>query len=491
MSAGLPLLLAGPVLAAGVVALLSSRLLRQVVSAVSVTAVLTFALALVWTTKDGVVVVEQVAGWPSGVSITYAADLLSALMLTLTAVLVLCCLAFAAAHGDDADRLFLPLVLTLSGGVFGALVTADLFNLFVCIEVALIPSYVLMTRSADRLAVGSARLYLTVNLLGSTTYLLGVGLLYGVAGTVNVGQLAGVAHTSGEAMLAVSIVLVALAVKAAVVPVHGWLPRTYPAPSPAVTALFSGLLTKVGVYALFRVYSVTLGGDDPWSILLIVAVVSMVVGVLGALGETTMRGILAFHMVSQVGYVLVGLSLGTVAGVAAAVFYLLTYSVVKTSLFLTAGAVESVAGTGRLTELGGLVRRRPLYGIAFLASALSLIGIPPFVGFIAKYGLVAASVDDQQYVAAAAAVGVSFFTLLSMMKVWNGVFWGEQSGEPRTEHEPLSAGLGLVIPGLVLATAALVIGLFPEPLLSLADQAARGLVDPTVYVTAVSSGEGT
>ena len=534
MSALLPLLVAVPLLAAFVAARLGERTVAgRAVGLVTSGAVFASAVALVVATSDGDVLVAQVAGWRGGIAIAFAVDTLSALMVAVTSLLVTTSMAFAAVAGDDRDRWFVPLALVLSAGVYGAVVTADLFNLFVLIEVALIPSYVLITLQARRAQLRAGRIYLTVNLLGSTILLTGIALLYGVTGTVNLGELVGVAGESTSAALAAGVILVALGVKAAVVPVHGWLPASYPFASPAVTALFSGLLTKLGVYALFRLYSVLYEGDPALSgVLLAVFLATMVVGVLGALGETTMRSILVFHMVSQVGYILLGLAFFGPLGMAAAVFYLVHHTIVKASLFLSAGAVETTFGSDRLDRLGGLAKREPLLALAFLVAALSLAGIPPLSGFFAKFVLVDAAFTAGQYVAGAVAVVVSLFTLLSMMKIWNGVFWGYAPGEepraapasvqihaagpidPRYQatveapatreaeqvghvvaaHRPDEevvlprVPLRLVLPGAFLAAVSVTIGLSAEVLLGLAQTAAEGLVDPSGYAEAVRGG---
>lgn len=507
----LPLLVGLPILAAGVTAVLPSAAARRGVLLTLSAAVLGYALWLLSATLDGSVLVEQVSGWPPGISIPFAADTLSALMVAVAALLVLVGAAYAAAAGDDRDRWFVPLVLVMSAGVYGAFVTADLFNLFVMIEVALVPSYALLVRSGRGPAVSAGRIYLTVNLLISTVLLVGVGLTYGVTGTVNLGELAGIARQSDAAAAAAGVVLVALAGKAALVPMHGWLPRTYPFASVAVTALFSGLLTKIGVYGLFRVYGVVFDGDPRLErVLLVVLIASMVIGVIGALGSPTMRSILAFHMISQTGYILLGLGFFGVLGVAAGIFYLIHHVIVKAALFMAAGAVEHGRGTGTVDRLGGVARREPLLAAVFVVAALSLSGLPPFSGFIAKFALIRAAVIDGAYIAAAAAVVVSLFTLLSMMKIWNGVFWGRDPGETvtgtaagatatadtgepidvaattvTTVRAPTRIPTALVVPGAVLATLTVAIGLGGEALLTAATTAAEGLVDTTTYVEAV------
>lgn len=517
MNDWLPAVLWLPLLvAAATVAARRSTTAQRVLALGTHGAVVVLGVTLVVATRDGAVLVEQVAGWPGGVSIPFAVDVFAALMITVTSLLVLVTSTFAVGTRDDDDPYFHALVLVLSGGVYGAFATADLFNLFVMIEVALVPSYVLLTRSGRLPQLGAGRVYLTVNLLVSTILLSGVGLVYATAGTVNLGELAGAAQGSVAVALAGGVVLVALGAKAALVPVHSWLPRSYPFASVAVTALLSGLLTKIGVYWIFRLYAVMFGGDErlhtAW---LWVLGATMVVGVLGALGESGMRAILSFHMTSQVGYILLGIGFFGPLGLAAGIFYLLHHIIVKAALFLACGAIEHRAGTGRLSELGGAARHSPWLALVFLGSALSLVGIPPFSGFVAKLTLIRAAVLETEYVVAGLAVVVSLFTLLSMLKIWNGAFWG---GDPEPAREaalvpgaaenlpdvtdptsdvlrrrgadvvpdPLRVPWRLVLPGAALTLLSLSIGLGADVLLGLAQTAADGLVDPSRYVEAVT-----
>jgi multicomponent Na+:H+ antiporter subunit D len=472
------------------------------------------AVVLVLATMDGAVVVSQIGGWPGGVAIAFVADLLSALMLGVSALLVFTCMVFAYAAGLGTNRWFVPSVLIMTAGVYGAYVTADLFNLFVMVEVALLPSYVLMSIKATTTSLRAARLYLVVNLVASTLFLAGLGLIYGVTGTVNMAALAGLGVLPVVA-IATGVVVIALMLKAALVPAHSWLPATYPYTAPAVTALFSGLLTKIGIYALVRIVSLVYEpGHIVTLVIVLVCILSMVIGVLGALGEGTIRGVLTFHMVSQAGYILVGVVLAGAVGMAAVVFYLIHHTIVKTSLFLTGGTVEHEQGTGIIKRLGGLARAHPVAATAFFLAALSLIGVPPFSGFWAKLGVLTAAADAGAAAVFIVALVVSVGTLGSMLKLGTGVFWGkpsaaEESGDAPSDvtSQPVSVGtLGvataveappvtrwrplLVVPGLVLALISLAIGLSPEWLLSLADTAGQSLADPSSYVRAVL-GEGT
>jgi multicomponent Na+:H+ antiporter subunit D len=506
-----------PLAAAGLLVLLggtrragTSPGLRRAVGIAVSAGVLAVAGVLLAGTLDGERPVLRLGGWPPGIAITLVADVLSALLLTVTALLVTASLAFAAATKEDRTPFFVPAALVLSSGVHGALLTADLFNLFVFVEVMLVPSYVLLTMGGGPRRLAAGRLYVTVNLLASTVFLAGVGLVYGVTGTVDLGRLAGVAAASPAAAAAGAVVLLAMAVKAAVVPLHSWLPGSYSATGPAVTVLFSGLLTKVGVYALIRVYAVVFDGDRRYLwVVMAAALLTMVVGVLGAVGEKAVRPVLTFHMVSQIGYMLLGLALFTEAGLAAAVFFLVQYVLVKAALLMVAGAVEVGYGTGELARLGGLARREPALAVAFAVSALALVGIPPLSGFVAKLGLATAAVAQQQYLAAAVVVGVSLLTLTSMLKVWNAVFWQAAPEDDRDDERPHDADTrassphddagrtavtgvrtrlrpALTAPALLLAGLSVLLGLWAEPLLVAAAAAADGLVDTGSYVSAVT-----
>ncbi|MDK1476591.1 monovalent cation/H+ antiporter subunit D family protein [Streptomyces sp. 549] len=513
----LPLAVAGPLLASG--AAIAAGRHRAVVRALvlgTTAAVLVFSGWLLVATSDGSVLTARLGGWPPGIAIVFAADTFSALMLAVTSLTTLACLAFAAVAGDDRHPLYGPLALVLTTGVYGAFLTADLFNLFVLIEVMLVPSYALLTLTGGRRRVPAGRLYLVYNLLASTVFLGGLAMLYGAAGTVNLGELAGAAQDSPQVALAGAVVLVAMAAKASVVPLHGWLPRTYPEASPAITALFSGLLSKVGLYVIIRIYSVLYDGDQRFLwVLTAAALVTMVVGVLGAVGEQGMRSVLSFHIVSQIGYVLLGLALFTHAGLTAAVFYLVQYILVKAALLLCAGVVETTYGSGRLKDVGGLSSREPLLTAVFVVAALSLAGLPPLSGFVAKFTLIRAAALDGAYLAVGVATVVSLLTLLSMTKIWSMVFAGPTVLPATAATTTAGSGSGdgggsrggdgggggpagggrddgprartvLVLPAAFLALFSVLLGIGAEPLLTWADTAGAGLVDPSGWVREVT-----
>lgn len=505
-SALLPMFVAVPILMAALLIIVGLRPRIQATFLLAgSTASMVAGLALIGVVDSASVVAHGVGGWPYRIAIPLAADMFTALMLASTGLLTAVCSLFAITSKAADGRFFAPLVLVLMAGVNGALLTVDLFNLFVFIEVMLLPSYALIVLAAPgkgRLRqVTGARLYVTVNLLASTVFLAGVAFIYGTAGTVNLAELAGAAHKSDAVALAAGVCLFALSIKAATVPVYGWLARTYPATSPAVTALFSGLHTKVAIYAIYRIYAQLFEGDDRFlGIGIVVFTLTMIVGVFAAVGETTTRSILSFHMVSQIGYIMIGVALFTGAGLAAGIFYLIHHMIVKAALFLSTGAIEVRYGSGALSRLGGMGRREPLIAAVFLTAAFSMAGLPPFSGFVAKLSIVLASVEEGQIVVAIAMLVVSLVTLLSMLKIWSGVFWGHlpddhdrarkermaSSGNLAVEAPPKArVGLALAAPGIILAALTIGLGLGAEVLLSLANTAADGLLDISAYTEAV------
>ena len=524
----LPLLVGLPLLFAAVgVALRKRRLIRHIVSFGMLGFMFVFALLLVIVTRDGTVLAHQVGLWDYGIAIPFVVDALSALVMMIISILGIASVLFAMATHEARARFYHPFVLILMAGVSGALMTGDIFNLFVFVEVMLLPSYGLMAMMGAKLGAHGARIYVTVNLLASTLLLAGIGLVYATAGTVNLAELHGRAREDTAVAIAGGVVMSALAIKAAVVPVHGWLTRTYPMTSPAVTALFSGIHTKVAIYAIYRIYSLLFDGDERFLwIALAVTSLTMLIGVFGAMGEKTTRSILVFHMISQIGYILIGVGLFTTLGLTAAIFYLLHHMIVKASLFLSTGAIEETYGTGRIDRLGGMLAREPLVAVTFMVAALSLAGLPPFSGFVAKFSIIQATLEESHYVVAVVAVVVSVFTLLSMLKIWTGVFMGSEPDdlqdraltyqqrmhgkrylrvEAQAETPTLTVGpptattyavlrgeqavkvpVKMVIPGALLAVITLFFGLGAEVLMSLSATAAENLLNPIEYVRAVS-----
>lgn len=434
------------------------------------------------------IIVANVGGWGE-FGIVLVADRLSAMMVVLAGIIgvVTVVFSFRSAGQDREGAGYYPLVLVLLLGVTGAFLTGDIFNLYVWFEVMLIASFVLVALGNERPQLEGAIKYVTLNLLSSLVFLVAIGLLYGLTGTLNFAALHIVVPgiDPGLRLPVALLFLVAFSIKAGAFPLFMWLPASYHTPPSAVSALFAALLTKVGVYALIRTFTLVFTEDESVrTILLVCAGLTMVVGVLGAMAQHEIRRILSFHIVSQIGYMLVGLALFTQASLAASMFYIAHHIIVKSALFFLAGVVQTLRGTGELAHLGGLFKSNRTVAVLFAIPALSLAGIPPSSGFIAKLAVLRASLDEASYLIAAVLLAVGLLTIFSMMKVWNEAFL-----KPAPANSPDAAGrtapLTMVFSLGALAAISLGVAVAAEPLLQFVDEAARQLMAPEGYVAAV------
>jgi len=447
--------------------------------------------------RDGIQTV-QVGGWEAPFGITLAADHLSAVMVMVTAVLGL---AVSIYSRSDIDPVLLrsgyhPLLHILLGGVCGAFLTGDLFNLYVWFEVMLLASFGLLVVGREKRQFDGGVKYVMINLFATLLFITGVGLLYGMTGTLNLADLhLAVQHVDNRALLGAvaAVFMTAFGIKAGLFPLFFWLPASYHTPPAAVSAILAGLLTKVGVYALIRLFSLVFIFDVAYThgLLLIAAVATMFTGVLGAAGYYEFRRILSVHIVSQVGYMVLGLALFTPLALAGAVFFLLHNMIVKSNLFLISGISARISGTFELKRLGGLYHSHRFVALLFFVSAFSLAGFPPLSGFWAKLILIRAGLEAGAYIAAAAAVIVGLLTTYSMTKIWGQAFWkpspGADSGDSMGEGGQPDMWMLLPVSGLACLT--LVIGLVPGPFLEVAERAAHELSHPDIYVQAVLGGK--
>jgi multicomponent Na+:H+ antiporter subunit D len=437
----------------------------------------------------GAILVLPLGGWPPGIGIVWVVDRLSAGMLVVTAIVSLAVLVYLPGGLAERERhrLVSPVHQLLVAGINGAFVTGDLFNLFVFFEVMLLGSFVLVLLGGRGEQLRRGFPYVLVSLVASALHLAGVGMVYATAGTVNLAQLSlrlaegGLPATFWGALV---LVLVVYGIKAALVPLFFWLPDAYPAAPIPVSALLGGLLTKVGVYALFRV--VPLIGPPQAALLdrslLVLAAATMLVGVLGALGRGGIREILSFHVVSQIGYMIFGLALRSRVGLAAGFLFILHNVLVKTALFLAGGIAERIGGSGRLDAVHGVARSHPWAALAFFAPALALAGIPPWSGFFGKLFLLIAGFRAGAYAATGIALLVSLFTFASMLKIWVKVYWGEPEGQAHPDRGRDGRMLGAT---LALGVLSLAFGVLAPPLYAYAEEAAAELLERTPYRDAV------
>jgi multicomponent Na+:H+ antiporter subunit D len=451
-------------------------------------------LMTIW--RQGIQAV-QMGHWPAPFGISLVADLFSAIMVTLAALMGLAVAVYSLGSMDREREQYgyYPLLHVLLMGVCGAFLTGDIFNLYVWFEVMLTASFVLLTLGGLRAQLEGGIKYVTLNLLSSALFLAAVGILYGLTGTLNMAHLARelpqVANPGLVTTLAL-LFLVAFGIKAAVFPLFFWLPASYHTAPVSVSAIFSGLLTKVGVYALVRVFTLLFVQDVGYthSLILVIAGLTMLTGVLGAVVQTEFRRLLSFHIVSQIGYLLMGLGLFSTAALAGAVYFMVHVILAKSALFLVSGIIDKLRGTSDLKQLGGLYIVYPGLAVLFLVPALSLAGIPPLSGFWAKFALVRAGLEIKQYLIVTTALGASLLTLFSMTKIWAEVFW---KADPQPVGVPIeSPGLMemalLFAPLIILTALTITIGLWAEPIFTLSTRAAEQLLNPAAYINTVLGG---
>ena len=473
--------------AAACVALARRPRLQAGMSLAGAIAWLACALLLVRAVGGGEVLVTRFGDWPAPFAIEFRIDPAGALLIAASALLAVLALAVPARGGGTGmhSPLRHPLVHGLLAGVGGAYATGDLFNLYVWYEVMLISALGLIVLGGRAQHLEAGFKYLTLNLFGTILVLLAIAGLYGLTGQLNLAALVQALGERGDDPLAralLALLMVSLLIKAGGLPFFFWLPAAYPVLPPAMLALFSALATKVGVFALLRV-SAGLPAELaetflPW--LGWLAVAGMVVGVLGAAYHYDTRRILAFHSVSQIGYMLLAVALGGTMGLAAALFFILHHMLVKSSLFLLGGMMARSGAGFDLRRSGGLLAARPMLAVLFALSAASLVGIPPLSGFWAKLLVVRESFALGQFAWGAAALAVGGLTLYSMVKIWIEAFW---KPAPETANEaapgpPRALPAGAWLASATLAGLTLAVGLAPQPLIDYLQLAAGAMLAP-------------
>lgn len=472
-------------------------------------------------TSAGDILVVRLGDWPSPMAITLVIDQTSAIMVLLNSMVAAAAAVYSLGGIDRAreQSSYYALMCGLFAAVSGAFTTADLFNLYVWFEVMLMSSFVLLSLGGRRAQIEGAIKYVTLNLISSTLFLAAIGLTYAMLGTLNMAQMSErlAAAENPELFTPVAaIFLTAFAIKSASFPFFYWLPASYQTPPPVISAVFAGLLTKVGVYVMIRFFTLMYPAQSPdagliYQIILWLAGLSMVTGVLSAACQMNIRRILSFHIISQIGYMLMGLGVAGAALAAAArdgdpggvlraagtlamtgtIFYILHHIVVKANLFLVAGIIERVCGSGDLNKIGGLYEARPGLSVLFLIPAFSLAGIPVLSGFWSKFVLVKAGLEAGAYIIVAVSLAVSIVTLFSMVKIWIYAFW-----KPAPEGAaPFASGAADTAEGVgsvrwqyagsaFLACVTVAIGLLAGRAIGLGEIGAAQIIDATAYLDA-------
>ncbi|MCY0146301.1 Na+/H+ antiporter subunit D [Hoeflea sp. G2-23] len=434
--------------------------------------------------------------WLPPFGISFTADLLGAFFAATSSLVALATGIYGRSDVDDSGRRygFYPFLMLMMAGIIGAFLTGDIFNLYVWFEVLLISSFGLLVLGSERLQLDGGIKYAFLNLIATTLFLVATGYLYGLFGTLNMADIAVKASElrgTAPLMTLVALYLLAFAMKAAAFPVNFWLPASYHTPRLAVGGIFAGLLTKVGVYALLRILGMLfpVEREELSFIIAVAAALTMVLGVLGAMAQNDMRRAMGYLVISGIGMMMAGLALGSPAGLSGAIFYAAHSMVVMTALYFAVGIGAQLGGDFRLTASGGLYARSAAISALTLMLFFSVAGLPPFSGFWPKVMLVKASLDIGAWWLAAAMLLTGFLTTITVARIWVLAYWrpAKSEAEETAIVAPPAVGAVVALVGLVALTTAA--GVWPEPLVVLAQDAARGLIDPSSYILSVFPGE--
>lgn len=513
-----PLAVLLPILGSALAFVLVRRPKAQIAATVTtITLTLLLECMLLAVTWDTGAVAVFIGGWEAPFGITLVVDRFSALMLVISSAIVLAVLIYASAQGiTDQDQggpvsIFHPTFLILVAGVSNAFLAGDLFNLYVGFEILLTASYVLLTLGGTGPRVRAGVTYVVVSVISSVIFLIAIAMIYGATGTVNMADLAvKLAELDPDVQMVLHVMLlVGFGIKAAVFPLSFWLPDSYPTAPAPVTAVFAGLLTKVGVYAIIRTETLLFPGDRVNALLMWVALLTMIVGILGALAQNDIKRVLSFTLVSHIGFMIFGVAMSSILGLGATVFYVVHHITVQTGLFLVTGLIEQRAGSANIDRLGGLARISPAIAILFFIPAMNLGGIPPFSGFLAKIGLLQAGVglgEPLAWALVAGSVVTSLLTLLVMVRVWTRSFWrrvedvehppaklmlalddaeARRDGKPRLSTFAKGPARGMAYPTIGLVALGLAFTVFAGPLYAFSDRAATDMLARTPYIEAV------
>lgn len=437
--------------------------------------------------------------WLPPFGISFTVDMLGAIFALTASIVALICCAYSVRDVDATGRRygFYPFLLLMMAGVSGAFLTGDIFNLYVWFEVFLISSFGLLILGSEKAQIDGATKYAILNLVGTTLFLIATGYLYGTFGTLNMADLAIRAGQVGDAapqMTLATLFLLAFAMKAAAFPVNFWLPASYHTPPVITGALFGGLLTKIGIYALLRTLVMIFAAERAQLADLIgwVAIATMLVGALGALAQSDIRRIAGFLVISGVGIMLAGIALGSKSGLSGAIFYALHSMLALSALYLLVGLMRQRGGSFSLHSLCGLYSASPLLTLLAFVISLAVAGLPPGSGLWPKVMLVRAALDMGAWQLAAAILLSGFLATVALGRVFILAFWRE--APPAAQGEATPAGGALSASGcgaLVALTLAIVaMGVVPEPFVRVAMTAANGLIDTSAYVHAVFPGGG-
>lgn len=441
--------------------------------------------------SDGVQTIT-LGSWAPPFGITMVSDMLSVLLVTSSLIIALFVVWYSfTSIGEDREKAFYyPAIMFMLTGVNGAFTTGDIFNMFVFFEVLLMSSYVLIVLGGEKAQLKESIKYILVNIVSSSLFVITVGYLYSVVGTLNMADISIKLTEIGQAGIITVIAvlfLIVFGIKGAIFPLFFWLPGSYAAPPMPILTLFGALLTKVGVYAIIRTYTLFFTTDVGFTheLLMIISIITIIAGCIGALAYFDVKQIIIYNIVIAVGVILFGASIMNENGMLGSIFYLIHDILIKGALFLLIGIVIKITGTSDLRKMGGLMKRYPALAWSYLVAAFGLAGIPPLSGFIGKLLIVQGGLEDGQVWQSIFILASSLVVLLSVIRIFIYAFWGEekvvQQLNPKTYRH-------LLTPAVCLVAITVLYGVGSEYILPFMQDAKTVLLDPAVYSDAVFKG---
>lgn len=461
---------------------------HKVLGIVTIVATGMAALSLLRQIKSNGIQTLQLGGWQAPFGVSIVADSFSSLLVLTTSIvgLAVYLYAFHSIGREREEHYFYPLFLFLLTGVNGSFLTGDLFNLFVHFEVMLVSSYVLISLGGKKIQLRESLKYILINLISSFLFLVAIAYLYRMMGTVNLAHLSVRVQEAGMDGLMISVALLFLivfALKAGLF-LFFWLPGSYSAPPTAIAAVFAALLTKVGIYAIMRLFSLVFFEERQITHLVIgiMAALTMLLGAIGAVAYWDIKRILTYNVIIGVGLILAGFATFTDAGMTGSIYYLIHDMIIKALIFLIGGTVIHLTGTGKIREMSGLIRLHPQLGWMFFIASLSLAGIPPLSGFVGKLFITEGTFSSGYFWLGGIGLLTSLMVLYSVLKIFMNCFWGYTN---LTEEEEKGTTKGLLFPIGLLTALTIALGLGAEGLHSYVDLAVEVLLDPAIYIEAV------
>lgn len=467
-------------------------LLQRTISIIALVLTAVFTIILMLKVKSDGIQAITLGSWPAPFGISMVSDMLSVLLVLSSTIIAIFVVWYSFSSIGKARESFFyyPGILFMLTGVNGAFTTGDIFNMFVFFEVLLMSSYLLIVLGGEKVQLRESIKYILVNVISSALFVITVAYLYSVVGTLNMADISvKIAQIDQPGIITVIAVLflVVFGLKGAIFPLFFWLPSSYAAPPIPVLALFGALLTKVGVYAIMRTYTLFFTHDQGFTheLLMVLSILTIVAGCIGALAYFDVKKIIIYNIIIAVGVILFGASQMTETALMGSVFYLIHDILIKGALFLLIGVIIAITGTSNLRKMGGLIKTYPMLGWTYLIAAFGLAGIPPLSGFIGKLLIVQGGFEAGNLWGSIFILASSLVVLLSVMRIFIYAFWGEPVQVSKLDPRQYR---NLFTPAVILVGLSVVYGVGSEWLVPYMSDAAEVLNNPSRYIHAVLGG---